>query len=70
MNAQLADHYFLFIGHNSYLTGNQLISSDSSVDPIIDALRRGVKLSNWIYGQTPGKDDVEVRHIWRVYVKL
>ncbi|XP_038720922.1 phosphoinositide phospholipase C 2-like isoform X4 [Tripterygium wilfordii] len=42
MNAPLA-HYFLFTGHNSYLTGNQL-SSSSSVVPIIKALRRGVRV--------------------------
>ncbi|KAK9218534.1 hypothetical protein WN943_007171 [Citrus x changshan-huyou] len=35
-------HYFLYTGHNSYLTGNQL-SSDNSSKPIIEALRRGVK---------------------------
>ncbi|KAL9418320.1 hypothetical protein AB3S75_041180 [Citrus x aurantiifolia] len=35
-------HYFLYTGHNSYLTGNQL-SSHSSSKPIIQALRRGVK---------------------------
>ncbi|KAL4331804.1 hypothetical protein GQ457_07G042310 [Hibiscus cannabinus] len=42
MNAPLS-HYFLFTGHNSYLTGNQL-SSNSSVEPIKDALLRGVRV--------------------------
>ncbi|KAL2945557.1 Phosphoinositide phospholipase C 2 [Bienertia sinuspersici] len=37
MTAPLA-HYFLYTGHNSYLTGNQL-SSASSIEPIIKALR-------------------------------
>lgn len=36
-------HYFIFTGHNSYLTGNQL-SSDSSVEPIKTALLRGVRV--------------------------
>jgi len=36
-------HYFIFTGHNSYLTGNQL-SSDSSVEPIKVALQRGVRV--------------------------
>ncbi|GKC12283.1 phosphoinositide phospholipase C 6 [Tanacetum coccineum] len=34
-------HYFIYAGHNSYLTGNQL-SSDSSEVPIIRALEKGV----------------------------
>ncbi|KAE8734861.1 Phosphoinositide phospholipase C 2 [Hibiscus syriacus] len=42
MNAPLS-HYFLFTGHNSYLTGNQF-SSKSSVEPIKDALLRGVRV--------------------------
>lgn len=36
-------HYWIFTGHNSYLTGNQL-SSDSSDAPIIAALQRGVRV--------------------------
>lgn len=58
MKAPLA-HYFMFTGHNSYLTGNQL-SSNSSIDPIINALRRGVRvieLDLW-----PKGDDVQVCH--------
>ncbi|KAL9414644.1 hypothetical protein AB3S75_042997 [Citrus x aurantiifolia] len=42
MHSPLA-HYFLYTGHNSYLTGNQLGSSYSSSKPIIEPLRRGVK---------------------------
>ncbi|KVI04835.1 hypothetical protein Ccrd_016818 [Cynara cardunculus var. scolymus] len=38
MSAPL-QHYFIYTGHNSYLTGNQL-SSDSSEVPIIKALQR------------------------------
>ncbi|KAM7258205.1 hypothetical protein ACFE04_013946 [Oxalis oulophora] len=58
MSAPLA-HYFLFTGHNSYLTGNQL-TSDSSIHPIVDALRRGVRvieLDLW-----PEEDGVKVCH--------
>lgn len=36
-------HYYIFTGHNSYLTGNQLSSASSEV-PIIDSLRRGVRV--------------------------
>ncbi|KAL3719906.1 hypothetical protein ACJRO7_004830 [Eucalyptus globulus] len=42
MNAPLA-HYYMYTGHNSYLTGNQL-SSDSSSEPIVKALRKGVRV--------------------------
>ncbi|OAY57726.1 phosphoinositide phospholipase C 2 [Manihot esculenta] len=60
MNAPLA-HYFMFTGHNSYLTGNQL-SSDSSVEPIINALKRGVRVIELDLWPNSKKDDVEVRH--------
>ncbi|GAB4824533.1 hypothetical protein Ancab_007409 [Ancistrocladus abbreviatus] len=59
MKAPLA-HYFLYASHNSYLTGNQL-NSPSSTEPIISALKRGVRvieLDLW-----PSKTgDVEVCH--------
>jgi len=35
-------HYFIYIGHNSYLTGNQL-NSKCSVAPIKAALKQGVR---------------------------
>ena len=54
-------HYFLYTGHNSYLTGNQL-SSDSSVEPIIKALRRGVRVIELDLWPGSKKDEVEVRH--------
>lgn len=52
-------HYFIFTGHNSYLTGNQL-NSDCSEKPIVAALRRGVRvieLDLW-----PSKDNIHVKH--------
>ncbi|GFS39260.1 phospholipase C 2 [Actinidia rufa] len=60
MKAPLA-HYFLFTGHNSYLTGNQL-SSDCSVDPIIKALERGVRVIELDLWPNATNDDVDVCH--------
>ncbi|GBG82993.1 hypothetical protein CBR_g36522 [Chara braunii] len=37
------NHYYIMTGHNSYLTGNQL-SSKCSPEPIIKALRDGVRV--------------------------
>ncbi|KAH9701723.1 phosphoinositide phospholipase C 2 [Citrus sinensis] len=54
-------HYFLYTGHNSYLTGNQL-SSDSSSKPIIKALRRGVRVIELDLWPNSEKNDVEVCH--------
>ncbi|KAG6551609.1 hypothetical protein Mapa_006688 [Marchantia paleacea] len=53
-----ASAYYIYTGHNSYLTGNQL-SSDCSEKPIIDALRRGVRvveLDLW-----PSKNDTQIK---------
>ncbi|XP_050239845.1 phosphoinositide phospholipase C 2-like isoform X2 [Quercus robur] len=60
MSAPLA-HYFLYTSHNSYLTGNQL-SSDSSTGPIVDALKRGVRVIELDLWPNSKKNDVEVRH--------
>ncbi|GAV66610.1 C2 domain-containing protein/PI-PLC-Y domain-containing protein/PI-PLC-X domain-containing protein/efhand_like domain-containing protein [Cephalotus follicularis] len=60
MNAPLA-HYFLYTGHNSYLTGNQLWSK-SSVEPIIKALKRGVRVIELDLWPNSRKDNAEVRH--------
>ncbi|WCJ29178.1 Phosphoinositide phospholipase C 4 [Euphorbia peplus] len=54
-------HYFIFTGHNSYLTGNQL-SSDCSDVPIINALKRGVRVIELDLWPNSTKDDVLVLH--------
>lgn len=60
MSAPLA-HYFLFTGHNSYLTGNQL-TDPCGVEPIQDALLKGVRVIELDLWPNSGEDDVEVRH--------
>ncbi|XP_056169536.1 phosphoinositide phospholipase C 2-like isoform X2 [Syzygium oleosum] len=54
-------HYFIYTGHNSYLTGNQL-SSDSSDVPIIKALQRGVRVIELDVWPNSSKDDIDVLH--------
>ncbi|XP_073033285.1 phosphoinositide phospholipase C 6-like isoform X2 [Primulina eburnea] len=54
-------HYFIYTGHNSYLTGNQL-SSDCSEIPIIKSLEngvRGIELDLW---PNSAKDKIHVLH--------
>ncbi|XAR65939.1 Phosphoinositide phospholipase C [Bertholletia excelsa] len=54
-------HYFIYTGHNSYLTGNQL-SSDCSDLPIIKALQRGVRVIELDLWPNSAKDDIHVLH--------
>ncbi|KAI9194270.1 hypothetical protein LWI28_004640 [Acer negundo] len=61
MEAPLS-HYFLYTGHNSYLTGNQL-SSKSCANPIIKALRQGVRVIELdLWPNSKKKNDVKVCH--------
>ncbi|KAL3521211.1 hypothetical protein ACH5RR_019360 [Cinchona calisaya] len=54
-------HYFIYTGHNSYLTGNQL-SSDCSEIPIIKALERGVRGIELDLWPNSAKDNIHVLH--------
>lgn len=60
MTASL-QHYFIYTGHNSYLTGNQLSSECSDV-PIIKALVAGVRVIELDVWPNSTKDDIQVNH--------
>uniref|UniRef100_A0A804R9W6 Phosphoinositide phospholipase C n=1 Tax=Zea mays TaxID=4577 RepID=A0A804R9W6_MAIZE len=64
-------HYFIYTGHNSYLTGNQL-SSGCSERPIVKALHDGVRVIELDLWPNAAKDDVEVLHgrTWTSPVEL
>ncbi|KAF0908601.1 hypothetical protein E2562_026649 [Oryza meyeriana var. granulata] len=54
-------HYFIYTGHNSYLTGNQL-SSDCSDLPIQKALKRGVRVIELDMWPNSARDDISILH--------
>ncbi|WZZ31542.1 hypothetical protein YC2023_014943 [Brassica napus] len=60
MNQPLS-HYFLYTGHNSYLTGNQL-NSRSSTEPIVKALKSGVRVIELDLWPNSSGTEAEVRH--------
>ncbi|XP_006654000.2 phosphoinositide phospholipase C 2-like [Oryza brachyantha] len=54
-------HYFIYTGHNSYLTGNQLSSGCSEV-PIVKALHDGVRVIELDLWPNAANDAVHVLH--------
>jgi phosphatidylinositol phospholipase C, delta len=60
MKAPLS-HYFMYTGHNSFLTGNQF-TSESSDKPIIEALKQGVRVIELDLWPSSTKDGHKVVH--------
>ncbi|CAM6095540.1 unnamed protein product [Calypogeia fissa] len=57
-----ASHYYIYTGHNSYLTGNQL-NSDCSDKPIMNALNRGVRVIELdLWPNKSNKTEISVLH--------
>ncbi|MFS7958188.1 putative phosphoinositide phospholipase C [Helianthus anomalus] len=54
-------HYFIYTGHNSYLTGNQLIGG-CSVKQIIKSLKKGVRVIELDLWPTSSKEGIHVLH--------
>nr|AFN53674.1 hypothetical protein [Linum usitatissimum] len=54
-------HYFIYTGHNSYLTGNQL-NSDCSDVPIIKALKKGVRVIELDLWPNSDREEIHVLH--------
>ncbi|KAM0067207.1 putative phosphoinositide phospholipase C [Helianthus debilis subsp. tardiflorus] len=62
-------HYFIYTGHNSYLTGNQF-NSDCSEVPIIKAVLKGVRVIELDLWPNSAKDGIHVLHGWTMTTSI